>query len=158
MLYYSESEKFAKRKKFESMQRLKQVQAEEDQNRQYIREQRLKEWFNRKKEVAAVQLEQLRLQQHQEVDKPIDPNASMKNYNAWLQKKLKYEKACREQRCRDAELQSEYDRLRKELAQCHYEKWLETARGKPKPVPLNQGLLSIAFYLFKIIFTYELFL
>lgn len=142
----SESEKFAKRKKQEYEERLRQAHLQEDENRQLVREQKLREWFNGKKDEAAARIEELRLQQHHIVDKPVDPNASTKNYNAWLHKKLKYEKACREKQYQDTELQKEVDRLRKVWAQREYEKWLETAHDKPKPVPLNQGILSITFF------------
>lgn len=138
----SEAQKYAKQQKCEREKRIKRAQEQDERLREQVREQKLQQWFQRKQMQQAQQLEELRLKQEEAVVQPTDPQDSVKNYNAWLAKKQLYEKALREKQRKDYELEAEYQRLRKEAAQQRYGKWLETARDKPKPVPMNRGLSS----------------
>lgn len=67
---------------------------------------------------------------------------SVKNYNAWLQKKVRTERSVRSQQRSEAERQQQLVTERQQKAGVEYERWLGTAAVKPKPVPLNRGLFS----------------
>lgn len=139
-------EKHNRRQKMRDEQQMQQIRINEEAHRREVRESKLREWLVRKRTEQADRLEQLRQQQLVEVPAPVDSSAeSTKNYEAWFAKKKKYEKAVREQKQRDIDLQAEYDRKRKSNAQAQYSKWLETAKDKPKPVPLSRGLFSKLF-------------
>lgn len=139
---FSESEKNAERKRIEEEKRLQLARKEQESYRLRLREFKLKEWFQKKQAEAIQHLEDLRLQQLEEVPKPTDPIAPAKNYKAWLIKKKLYQKALSDKQKLETELNNEYARRRKELAELEYANWLKTAKDKPKPVPMNQGFFS----------------
>lgn len=145
-ILYREREKYAKSRKLKDDHRLQLARAEDDRNRQIAREQTLREWFDRKKKEAAERLEILRLQQQDEVTKPTDPNESMRNYNAWLKKKLRYEQAVRDQKHKEAEYLAKMEEIRRQKAAEQFNVWLATAPSRPKPVPMNKGIYSRAIF------------
>lgn len=124
------------------------ARAQDDRQRQMAREQTLREWFDRKNKEAAERLEVLRLQQKDEVLKPTDPNESMRNYKAWLKKKLQYEQAVREQQQKEAEYRAQMEEIRRQKASDQFNLWLSTAPSRPKPVPMNKGIYSKIFCVF----------
>lgn len=72
----------------------------------------------------------------------VAPIEREKNFQAWLQRKNSEEKATK-RTARSAEYQrSQEKQLREVRAHMEYEKWLETAKTKPKCVPMGRGLFS----------------
>lgn len=143
-----ELEKYNRRQKVRAENQLQQIRLEDEEHRRQMRETKLREWFMRKRAEQADRLEQLRLQA--EVAAPPSSSEtteeSVKNYQAWCAKKKQYLKALKEQKQRELDLKNEYDRKKKMVAQSQYVKWLETAKDKPKPVPMNRGLYSMVFF------------
>lgn len=67
-----------------------------------------------------------------------------KNYHAWIQKKNAEIKR-KKNNIKNIEIQDQHKKeMRQQKANAEYEKWLATAKTKPKFVPMGQGLLSIA--------------
>lgn len=139
----SDNEKYLRKFKLEKEHELKLARDQNERQRSIARDRKLQEWFERKEKEAADRLEQLRLQQQEEVPKPTDPNESMRNYNAWLEKKSCYEKALRQREREEAEQRAQLEEVRRQQAAEQFEIWLESAPQRPKPVPLNKGIYSL---------------
>lgn len=142
LLFVRESEKYEKSEKSKAARQQRELTRHTEEERLAEREQKLQEWLQRKRQEASIRIEYLRQQQCEPVARPSDPNASQKNYQAWLEKKLQYDRAVRDAQLEQAKLLKKEELNRRKQADRVYDRWLETARDKPKPVPLNRGLLS----------------
>lgn len=71
-----------------------------------------------------------------------DPIEREKNFRAWESRKNEEERA-RKEMVKSAEIKRQCEAQRRTaLAKQEYEKWLRTAKTRPKAVPMGQGLLS----------------
>lgn len=149
----SESEKYARRRRWEAEQREQAVARREEEQRRIEREQKLKDWLDKKQQADAEAERHKRLQCAQVSQSMANDGCSgrgshntatesVKNYNAWLQKKVRTERSVRSQQRSEAERQQQLMTERQQKAGVEYERWLGNAAVKPKPVPLNRGLFS----------------
>lgn len=69
----------------------------------------------------------------------------MRNYNAWLKKKLRYEQAVRSQQLKESEYRAKMDEMRRQKSAEQFNLWLAAAPSRPKPVPMNKGIYSESF-------------
>lgn len=65
------------------------------------------------------------------------------NFENWLLKKANYDKNLKEQIKEQLEQKKILEETKKKISEKIYQKWLENAPYKPKPVPMNNGLLSL---------------
>lgn len=127
-------------------QKAKEEKEKEEQKQQIIREKKLIEWLNRKKNEK-----ELMLIENKKPDEKagkttffIETKADQTklNFDAWKIKKMEKERIQREQEQKNNRLQYKIKEAQKSLSLEKHKLWLKTAHEKPRPVPLNQGLLS----------------
>lgn len=134
-------------------QKIKEEKEKEEQKQQIIREKKLIEWLNRKK----TEKELMSIENKKPDEKAtkttffIETKADQTklNFDAWKMKKLEKERIRREEEEKHVRLQDKIKEAQKSLLLEKHKLWLKTAHEKPRPVPLNQGLLSklnICFY------------
>ncbi|XP_037025943.1 stress response protein NST1-like isoform X1 [Bradysia coprophila] len=128
-------------------QRLKEEKEKEEQKQQIIREKKLVEWLNRKK----VEKEQSSVE-HQNPNETAEKTTfftetkadqTKLNFDAWKTKKLEKKKVIRAKEQKEAREQEQARELQRSMSLEKHKMWLKTAHEKPRPVPLNQGLLSL---------------
>lgn len=128
-------------------QKVKEEKEREQMKRQAIRERKLIEWLNRKK----LETEKSRLENEKPEEKTIKTTFLIEtkadqmklNFDAWKTKKLEMERIERAKEQKKNLLQERVKEARKSLSMEKHQMWLKTANEKPRPVPLNQGLLSL---------------
>lgn len=111
-----------------------------------IRERKLIEWLNRKKH----EKEQSRVEDENPDGKStkttffIETKADQTklNFDAWKIKKCEKEKIVKVKEEKQVRLKEKIQEIQKSLSLEKHKHWLKTAHEKPRPVPLNQGLLS----------------
>ncbi|XP_055910626.1 uncharacterized protein LOC129944993 [Eupeodes corollae] len=81
------------------------------------------------------------LQAYEEVCQTNEDSES--NRKAWEQKKIEEQRQGREQELKDKKQQRLLEAQRKQQAARAWQSWIAEAPLKPKPVPLNKGLLSL---------------
>lgn len=149
----SESEKFARRCRIEAEQRQKQAQLRDEEQRRVQREQKIKDWL-KKKQLTDAEAERHKQHKYAEMAQLMVSDSStgdgigntatesVKNYNAWLEKKVHTDRTVRTRQRTEADRQKQLVAERKQKARVEYERWMGTVADKPKPVPLNRGLFS----------------
>lgn len=65
------------------------------------------------------------------------------NFENWLLKKANYDRNLKEQIKEQLDQKKILEETKKKISEKIYQKWLENAPYKPKPVPMNNGLLSL---------------
>lgn len=106
-------------------------------NRAYRAQEAFKKWKAAKDEISRNARDAKGLDKSKN-----DPLEKEKNFQAWIQRKNAEQKARREA-TRNAEIKRIHEEHDKKLkAEYEYDKWLRSAKTKPKSVPMGQGLLS----------------
>lgn len=117
------------------------------QKQQSIREQKLIDWLNRKKH----EMEKSRMIDNEKPDEKstkttflLETKADQTklNFDAWKTKKLEKEKSLKVKEERQIRMDEKLKEIQRSLSLEKHKLWLKTAHEKPRPVPLNQGLLS----------------
>lgn len=111
-----------------------------------IREKKLIEWLNRKK----LEKDIARVDNQKPDEKSIKTtfftetkaDQTKLNFDAWKIKKMEKEKRIRAKEERQIRLNERIKEAQRSLSLEKHKMWLKTAHEKPRPVPLNQGLLS----------------
>lgn len=136
-----EAERYTKQQQLEQIEK----QKEECEIRRQNSKRKLKEWFQKKREA------EIRVKMQQKEKNEMQPQMMNNNvekdkekcFNAWLMKKIEKEKSTLKKISKTAKQEEMNEQRRKVKARIEYEKWLRSASSKPKPVPLNQGPLSL---------------
>lgn len=105
-------------------------------------EEKYQEWLKKKSSTSIVKKKSPKSSSptvsHAKSQEDID-----QNFENWLLKKANYDKTLKEQIKEQLEQKKILEETKKKISEKIYEKWLENAPYKPKPVPMNQGLLSL---------------
>lgn len=113
-----------------------------------IREKKLIEWLNRKK----VEKEQSSVEHPKSNENSVTKTTfftetkadqTKLNFDAWKTKKLEREKVTKVREQKEARVHEQAREAQRSLSLEKHKMWLKTAHEKPRPVPLNQGLLSL---------------
>lgn len=128
-------------------QKLKEEKEKEQQKQQMIREKKLIEWLNRKKQEKNLSRNENPTPDEKTIKTTFLTETRADqiklNFDAWKMKKMEKEKARKIREERQVRLNEKLKEAQRSLSVLKHEMWLRTAHEKPRPVPLNQGLLSI---------------
>uniref|UniRef100_T1GPF8 Mediator of RNA polymerase II transcription subunit 8 n=1 Tax=Megaselia scalaris TaxID=36166 RepID=T1GPF8_MEGSC len=106
-----------------------------------IADEKYKEWLKKKSATSLVKKKsstQLTSPKQTRSQEEIDHN-----FEQWLLKKAEYDRHLKERIREELEQKRILEDTKKKISEKIYNKWLETAPYKPKPVPMNKGLESL---------------
>lgn len=81
--------------------------------------------------------------QHSKPTRNVSHDEIRKVVEGWWIKKQQQQKAQREAKRQNIMCKALEEERRKQMAEVAWHKWMSTVNGKPKPVPLNQGMDSL---------------
>ena len=111
-------------------------------------EGKVEEWMRKKKVEAEKKMQRLiEMKAAQDANKKPKEFKKGINFNDWLNKKnedlIQFQKK-QDKKNKQLEKAKKNDRnCRETVSSASYEKWIQSAPSKPKPVPFNQGLDSL---------------
>ncbi|KAL5278356.1 hypothetical protein ACFFRR_003151 [Megaselia abdita] len=135
-----------KKSQFYELMRKKAMEEEQEKSKaekKKISEEKYQEWLKRKSSTTVPSKKKspkgsssppTQIKSQEEIDR---------NFENWLLKKANYDKNLKEQLREQLEQKKILEETKKKISDKIYEKWLENAPYKPKPVPMNKGMLSL---------------
>lgn len=128
------------------MMRKKAIEEETEKSKaekKKISEEKYQEWLKKKSSTSIISKRSSPKSCSPHVSETRSQQEIDQNFENWLLKKANYDKNLKEKIKEQLEQKKILEETKKKISEKIYQKWLENAPYKPKPVPMNNGLLSL---------------
>lgn len=140
-------EREKKRLQRERMEAEKEKRLEEEELRREQSEEKIKKWMAKKEREAKEKLTRLNdLKKRPSETSEKKPTKELKkaiDFKQWLEKKNEQQKSEKSEHEERKKFVTNYRKCRESTSAVAYNRWKETSRNTPKPVPFGRGLESL---------------